>query len=115
MPDRKLIRPNLRDYKAYRREGREVKEEEGGAVPAGTFSPARRKQVPPEQTNAENFYYLKQMGSKTAVVVVLLDGEELHGWIEWYDRDCIKVHRLNEPNLLVYKHAIKYIYKEREA
>lgn len=115
MPDRKLIRPNLRDYKAYRREGREGKEEEGGAVPAGTFSPARRKQVPPEQTNAENFYYLKQMGSKTAVVVVLMDGEELHGWIEWYDRDCIKVHRLNEPNLLVYKHAIKYIYKEREA
>jgi len=55
------------------------------------------------------------MGSKRAVGVVLLDGEELHGWIEWYDRDCIKVHRLNEPNLLVYKHAIKYIYKEREA
>jgi sRNA-binding regulator protein Hfq len=49
------------------------------------------------------------------MVVVLTDGEELRGWIEWYDKDCIKVHRLNEPNLLVYKHSIKYLFKEREA
>jgi RNA chaperone Hfq len=55
------------------------------------------------------------MGSKTPMIVVLMDGEELRGWIEWYDRDCIKVHRNSEPNLLLYKHAIKYIFKEREA
>jgi host factor-I protein len=118
MPDRKLIRPNLRDYKSARREPREPrepKEEESGAAPAAGFAPTRRKQVPPEQTNAENFYYLKQMGSKTPMVVILTDGEELRGWIEWYDKDCIKVHRLNEPNLLVYKHSIKYLFKEREA
>ncbi|MGA9751435.1 MAG: RNA chaperone Hfq [Acidobacteriota bacterium] len=114
MPDRKLIRPNLRDYKTVRREPREEKEEEP-APASGAFVPARRKQVPPEQTNAENFYYLKQMGSKTPMIIVLTDGEELRGWIEWYDRDCIKVHRLNEPNLLVYKHSIKYLFKEREA
>ena len=118
MPDRKLIRPNLRDYKQSRREPREpreTREEEPAGQGGGGFVPARRKQVPPEQTNAENFYYLKQMGSKTPMVIVLTDGEELHGWIEWYDRDCLKVHRLNEPNLLVYKHCIKYLYKEREA
>lgn len=117
MPDRKLIRPNLRDYKTLRREQRDSREreEDGGGAPASGFVPARRKQVPPEQTNAENFYYLKQMGSKTPMVIVLTDGEELRGWVEWYDRDCIKVHRMNEPNLLVYKHAIKYLYKEREA
>lgn len=117
MPDRKLIRPTLRDYKQPHREPREPREarEEEPAGQGGGFAPARRKQVPPEQTNAENFYYLKQMGSKTPMVIVLTDGEELHGWIEWYDRDCLKVHRLNEPNLLVYKHCIKYLYKEREA
>lgn len=120
MPDRKLIRPNLRDYKGAPREPREVREvreakDEDGGAGSSTFSPSRRKQVPPEQTNAENFYYLKQMGAKTPLVVVLTDGEELHGWIEWYDRDCLKIHRLNEPNLLVYKHCIKYIFKEREA
>jgi len=125
MPDRKLIRPNLRDYKGtpreprQQREGREIREtkneEPGGGGGAGAFVPSRRKQVPPEQTNAENFYYLKQMGAKTPLVVVLTDGEELHGWIEWYDRDCLKIHRLNEANLLVYKHCIKYLFKEREA
>jgi len=117
MPDRKLIRPNLRDYKTHHREQRESRErdEDGSSLSAGGFTPARRKQAPPEQTNAESFYYLKQMGTKTPMVVVLMDGEELHGWVEWYDRDCIKVHRLNESNLLVYKHAIKYLYKEREA
>ncbi len=118
MPDRKLIRPNLRDYKGSPREpreAREVKEEEPSGGTGGAFMPSRRKQVPPEQTNAENFYYLKQMGAKTPLVVVLTDGEELHGWIEWYDRDCLKIHRLNESNLLVYKHCIKYIFKEREA
>lgn len=121
MPDRKLFRPALRDYKSSPREPREPREqreapaEETGAAPAGSFVPTRRKQVPPEQTNAENFYYLKQMSTKTPMVVVLTDGEELHGWIEWYDKDCIKVHRVNEPNLLVYKHCIKYLFKEREA
>jgi host factor-I protein len=117
MTDRKLIRPNLRDYKTARREPHETREreEEGSASSSGGFGATRRKQVPPEQTNAESFYYLKQMGTKVPMVVVLMDGEELHGWVEWYDKDCIKVHRLNEPNLLVYKHAIKYLYKEREA
>ena len=73
------------------------------------------EQAPPEQTNAENFYYLKQMTAKTLLIFVLNDGEELRGWIEWYDKNCLKVHRTSEPNLLVYKSAIKYMYKEREA
>ena len=49
--------------------------------------------APPEQTNAEAFYYSKQMSAKTPMVVVLLDGEILHGVIEWYDKDCVKVNR----------------------
>ena len=76
--------------------------------------PARkpvRKPVPPDQTNAENFYYLKQMQSKTPMVIVLRDGEELHGIIEWYDRASLKVNRIDGPNLLVYKANIKYMYK----
>ena len=50
-----------------------------------------RKSAPPEQTNAENFYYQKQMQSKTPMVIVLRDGEEIHGIIEWYDKTCLKV------------------------
>jgi host factor-I protein len=74
-----------------------------------------RKAAPPEQTNAENFYYQKQMQSKTPMVIVLRDGEEVHGVIEWYDKTCIKLLRENgRPNLMIYKPAIKYMYKEEE-
>ena len=74
-----------------------------------------KKPAPPEQTNAETFYYQKQMQSRTPMVVVLQDGEEIHGIIEWYDRNCIKVNRENgEPNLMIYKPAIKYMFKEGE-
>ena len=95
--NRKLIRPKLSDVKER--------------------LPARqpwRKQAPPEQTNAENFYYLKQMNTKTPMVVVLDDGMELRGHIEWYDRNCIKVNRNDGPNLLVMKHSLKYVYKQDE-
>jgi host factor-I protein len=74
-----------------------------------------KKPAPPEQTNAENFYYQKQMQSRTQMVIVLRDGEEIRGIIEWYDRNCIKVNRENgEANLMIYKPAIKYMYKEGE-
>ena len=74
-----------------------------------------KKPAPPEQTNAENFYYQKQMQSRTPMVIVLRDGEEVHGIIEWYDRNCLKVNRENgEPNLMIYKPAIKYMFKEGE-
>lgn len=70
--------------------------------------------APPETTNAENFYYLKQMNSRTPMVIVLTDGEELRGCIEWYDRTCLKINRQGAPNILVQKHCIKYLFKEEE-
>jgi host factor-I protein len=78
--------------------------------------PGGRKSAPPEQTNAENFYYQKQMQSRTPMVIVLQDGEEVHGIIEWYDKACIKIVREDGgPNLMIYKPAIKYMYKEEES
>jgi len=78
-------------------------------------APGGKKPAPPEQTNAENFYYQKQMQSRTPMVIVLRDGEEIHGIIEWYDRNCIKVNRENgDPNVMIYKPAIKYMFKEGE-
>jgi host factor-I protein len=73
--------------------------------------PAAKKSTPPDQTNAEQFYYSKQMQSKTRMVVVLTDGEQLEGVIEWYDRECLKLNRIGAPNLLLYKRSIKYMYK----
>lgn len=132
--NRKLIRPDFADIKE--KMGRppkpspapdatpllsspgELSGDPGGnpnapSAPQGTSSP-RRKIAPPEQTNAESFYYLKQMQAKTPMVVVLQDGEKLRGVIEWYDKHCLKINRIKEPNVLVPKHNIKYIYKQEE-
>ena len=72
------------------------------------------RQAPPETTNAENFYYLKQMNAKTPMVIVMNDGETIRGWIEWYDKSCLKVNREGAPNLLINKHCIKYLFKQEE-
>jgi RNA chaperone Hfq len=54
------------------------------------------------------------MQTKTPMVVVLRDGEEVHGYIEWYDKNCIKLNRSGSANLMIYKPAIKYMFKEGE-
>ena len=97
MANRKLIRPDLAELKKD--------------VAPRTL---RRKTSPPEQTNAEEFYYLKQMAAKTPMVIVLVDGEELHGWIEWYDKSALQINRHDGPNLLIPKHSIRYMFKEEE-
>ena len=123
--NRKLIRPALNRAEhshaphngaaqsaGERRERRERGERKGGGLerPNG----GGKKAAPPEQTNAENFYYQKQMQTKTPMVVVLRDGEEVHGYIEWYDKNCIKLNRAGSANLMIYKPAIKYMFKEGE-
>ncbi len=101
--NRKLIRPSL---------GRP--ESNGGPAIIERRDRPARKAPPVEQTHAENFYYQKQMQSKTPMVIVLKNGEELHGFIEWYDKHCIKLTRAVQSNLLIYTPAIKYMYKESE-
>lgn len=66
------------------------------------------------ETNAEIFYYKKQIDAHTPMVIVLLDGEEIEGTIEWYDKAALKVNRKSAPNLLLLKHNIKYMYKADE-
>jgi host factor-I protein len=73
-----------------------------------------KKPAPLEITHAENFYWVKQMQSRTPMAIVLEDGETLHGIVEWYDRDCIKLTRRDSPNLMIFKRVIKYVYKDSE-
>ena len=90
--NRKLIRPDM--------------------AAARQAAASSRKKAPPAETAAEAFYYVKQMAGKTPMVVVTMDGEVLNGVIEWYDESAIKLHRRGAPNLLLMKHAIKYMHKE---
>ena len=130
--NRKLIRPTLprienhNNHNSGPMQGAERRErperhdrgermDRGDRGDRGMGGGAGKKLTPPEQTNAENFYYQKQMQTRTPMVIVLRDGEEVRGIIEWYDRNCIKVIRENgEPNLMIYKPAIKYMFKEGE-
>ena len=124
--NRKLIRPSLnRNDHGGNNHGHNHGQNHGSNHGPNHMSSERReprdrsaapakKVAPSEQTNAENFYYQKQMQTKTPMVVVLRDGEEVHGYIEWYDKSCIKLNRNGAPNLMIYKPAIKYMFKEGE-
>ncbi|MGH9417801.1 MAG: Hfq-like protein [Terriglobales bacterium] len=106
--NRKLIRPSLADVRDQLARAAVV------PAPAPVQPRLPKKPVPPEQTNAESFYFLKQMQAKTEMVLVLRDGELIRGVIEWYDRHCLKLHRAGEPNLLIYKAFVKYMYKAED-
>ena len=72
---------------------------------------ARKKTSPPAQTNAEVYYYKKQIDSHTVMTIVLQDNEQIEGTIEWYDREALKINRRGAPNVLLLKHNIKYMFK----
>jgi len=99
--NRKLIRPDLNEHR-----------DQVPSAPRQAFR--QRRTIPPEQTNAESFYYLKQMTNKTRMVILLKDGEEIRGTIEWYDKGALKVHRAGVPNILLLKDNVKYMYKESD-
>lgn len=114
--NRKLIRPSLGREHARGTEAPAERRERPVRPPDRSSSGMLpKKPAPPEQTHAENFYYQKQIQSKTQMVVVTREGEELHGIIEWYDRNCLKLNRAaGQSNLLIYKSSIRYMFKEGE-
>jgi sRNA-binding regulator protein Hfq len=141
--NRKLIRTTLADVKAKGREAVQPREQrvngsparpaggssgDGGGSSSSSSSTSsshqraaqsaavqvRKRTPPPTETSAEIFYYKKQIDAHTVMVIVLQDGEEIEGTIEWYDRNAIKVNRKGSANLLILKHNIKYMYKADE-
>jgi sRNA-binding regulator protein Hfq len=107
MVNRRMFRPGFADMK----EQVPPRQQHGN----GNSGPApSKKPAPPELTHAENFYWVKQMQARTQMAIVLDNGEVLRGTVEWYDRDCIKLTRQGEPNLLVFKRVIKYVHKDGE-
>jgi sRNA-binding regulator protein Hfq len=135
--NRKLIRPSLKDVEARGTASYQPKERAeapprapqhrpGGSPPSrerdNTPSPSPsssaaalgRKKVPPAETNAEIFYYKKQMDTHTPMVIILTDGEQVEGTIEWYDRNALKVNRRGAPNIMLLKHNIKYMFKAED-
>jgi len=78
-------------------------------APAPFSYPPRSVEMDIPNRHAELFYLQKQIQSQTPMVIVLEDGERVEGCIEWYDRNSLKVR--GRGKTLVYKSAIKYMYK----
>ena len=131
--NRKLIRTTLAEVKGKARELPQPRERSNGSSQRGPGGDGgrdagreaaraaqqaaiqvRKRTPPPMETNAELFYYKKQIDAHTPMVIVLLDGEEIEGTIEWYDRGALKVNRKSAPNLLLLKRNIKYMFKADE-
>jgi sRNA-binding regulator protein Hfq len=105
---RKLIRPPLTGRAALR--GRSFSPHQEPAILAHqgmTLNAAAH-----ESSNAEAFYFQKQVQTQTRMVIVLEGGEQVEGCIEWYDRNAIKVR--GATRMLIYKDGIKYMYKAAE-
>jgi hypothetical protein len=133
--NRKLIRTTLAEVKGKAREMPQPRERSNGSSQRGPSSDGgreggrerdnaraaqqaaiqvRKRTPPPMETNAELFYYKKQIDAHTPMVIVLLDGEEIEGTIEWYDRGALKVNRKSAPNLLLLKRNVKYMFKAED-
>ena len=121
--NRKLIRTTLADVKARREQVQQHRpnghaqsgmpqQRPGQPQPQGGGQ--RKRQPPVSETHAEIYYYKKQIDAHTPMVLVLMDGEEIEGTNEWYDRGALKINRRSAPNLLVLKRHIKYIFKAED-
>jgi sRNA-binding regulator protein Hfq len=84
-----------------------------GEPRAATDRPQRRS-PPPDATGDEAAYLARLREQRTVVAVQLMDGVELRGIIEYYDRDMIKVNRVDGggPNVFVRKRHVRMFWEE---
>lgn len=74
-----------------------------------SFKPSTNSEQASSNRQAELFYLQKQIQLQTPMVLVLEDGEQIEGCIEWYDRVSLKLR--GRSKVLIYKSAIKYMFK----
>jgi host factor-I protein len=74
--------------------------------------PRKAKSVPPDSTNQEAAYLKYLTEKQRAISVKLVDGETVRGWVEYYDRNMIRLTRQGKPNLFIFKNQIAYLAEE---
>jgi RNA chaperone Hfq len=105
---RKLIRTTMEEVRRRQAEGQLKLNEKA------TSSPVRGQHAP-DLTNAEYQYLSELVQVKARVAVKLMNGEKVEGWIEYIDRNFIRLTREGQPNLFIYKHDIKYLEEVKKA
>jgi host factor-I protein len=79
----------------------------------GTPGSQHKGRTPPPEETSEEAAYLKALGEKQRPVAIkLADGETLRGWIEYYDKNMVRLTREDQPNLFIFKHEIMYIAED---
>src|SRR6266496_2321977 len=79
----------------------------------GNTNAAKRSRTPPPEDTFEEAAFLKLLGEKQKPVSVkLMDGQVVHGWIEYYDKNMVRLTREGAPNLFIFKHEIMYIAED---
>jgi host factor-I protein len=69
----------------------------------------------PATDTMEEVRYLRRLAqTRKPVAVKLRDGAVVHGWIEYFDRNFIRLTREPQPNLFIYKWDIQYISEQPE-
>lgn len=72
-------------------------------------------QTDPEVTGAEAAYLRELVEDETPVVIVLSTGEQLRGFVRYYDRDIFSLGPIDGgPKLLLRKSSIRYLFEESE-
>ena len=73
----------------------------------------KRGRTPPPEDTFEEASFLKGLGEKQKPVSVkLMDGQVVRGWIEYYDKNMVRLTREGAPNLFIFKHEIMYIAED---
>jgi host factor-I protein len=106
MGHRKLIRTTMEEVRRRQAEGKLMLNESATSIPV-------RGQHAPDVTEAEFQYLFELVRDKTPVSVKLTNGDVVEGWIEYTDRNFIRLTREGKPNLFIYKHEIKYIEEKK--
>ena len=74
---------------------------------------AKQGRTPPPEETFEEAAFLKALGEKQRPVTIkLMDGQTLRGWIEYYDKNMVRLTRDGAPNLFIFKHEIMYIAED---
>jgi host factor-I protein len=82
-------------------------------APQGNPNAAKRSRTPPPEDTFEEAAFLKGLGEKQKPVSVkLMDGQVFYGWIEYYDKNMVRLTREGAPNLFIFKHEIMYISED---
>jgi host factor-I protein len=81
-------------------------------MPFSESAHQKPKSPPPESTNQEAAYLKYLVDKQRPVSIKLADGHTVRGWIEYYDRNMLRLTRNGDPNLFIYKSQIAFVVEE---